>query len=113
MRSEGKRVTVLCQTSNGGYLISNFNVDGTPLYRVVARLAVEEWSGQLGLVKQPKFSSGIVVVRLIAGDMLLLNRGIGGQGGTVRVTVRAARFALGGRRNLDQFFAGDYLYEQR
>jgi orotidine-5'-phosphate decarboxylase len=90
----GKGVIVLCRTSNpGGSDLQFLDVDGRPLYQVVARLAAEKWNagGQLGLVVGATFPREIEVVRGIVGDMPLLIPGIGAQGGDVEATVRAGR----------------------
>jgi len=98
LEHEGKGVIVLCRTSNaGGSDLQFLNVDGTPLYQVVAKLAAEKWnaSGQLGLVVGATFPKEIEAVRSIVGDMPLLIPGIGAQGGDVEATVRAGRVASG------------------
>jgi orotidine-5'-phosphate decarboxylase len=98
LEHEGKGVIVLCRTSNaGGSDLQFLNVDGTPLYQVVARLAAKKWnaSGQLGLVVGATFPREIEVVRSIVGNMPLLIPGIGAQGGDVEATVRAGRVASG------------------
>ena len=98
LEHDGKGVIVLCRTSNaGGSDLQFLEVDGTPLYQVVARLAAEKWnaSGQLGLVVGATFPREIEVVRSIVGDMPLLIPGIGAQGGDVEATVRAGRDSSG------------------
>jgi orotidine-5'-phosphate decarboxylase len=94
----GKGVIVLCRTSNpGGSDLQFLNVDGTPVYQVVARLAAEKWNaaGQIGLVVGATFPREIEVVRSIVGDMPLLIPGIGAQGGDVDATVKAGRDSSG------------------
>jgi orotidine-5'-phosphate decarboxylase len=98
LEHDGKGVIVLCRTSNaGGSDLQFLNVDGTPLYQIVARLAAEKWNanGQLGLVVGATFPREIEVVRSIVGDMPLLIPGIGAQGGDVEATVRAGRDSSG------------------
>ncbi|PLZ03353.1 orotidine-5'-phosphate decarboxylase [Burkholderia sp. WAC0059] len=94
----GKGVIVLCRTSNpGGSDLQFLDVDGRPLYQVVAQLAAQKWNagGQLGLVVGATFPKEIEIVRGIVGDMPLLIPGIGAQGGDVEATVRAGRSASG------------------
>jgi orotidine-5'-phosphate decarboxylase len=94
----GKGVIVLCRTSNaGGSDLQFLDIDGRPLYQVVARLAAEKWnaSGELSLVVGATFPKEIEVVRGIVGEMPLLIPGIGAQGGDVESTVHAGRTAAG------------------
>jgi orotidine-5'-phosphate decarboxylase len=91
-------VIVLCRTSNpGGSDLQFLDVDGRPLYQVVARLAAEKWNagGQLGLVVGATFPREIEIVRELVGDMPLLIPGIGAQGGDIEATVKAGRTPAG------------------
>lgn len=94
----GKGVIVLCRTSNpGGSDVQFLQVDGKPLYQVVAEAARERWNtnGQMGLVVGATFPNEIARVRQIVGDMPLLIPGIGAQGGDIEATVKAGRTADG------------------
>ncbi|WP_020204305.1 MULTISPECIES: orotidine-5'-phosphate decarboxylase [Cupriavidus] len=91
-------VIVLCRTSNpGGSDVQFLNVDGKPVYQVVAEAAATRWntSGQMALVVGATFPAEIARVREIVGEMPLLIPGIGAQGGDIEATVRAGRTAGG------------------
>jgi len=91
-------VIVLCRTSNpGGSDVQFLQVDGKPLYQLVAEAARERWNttGQMGLVVGATFPNEIARVRQIVGDMPLLIPGIGAQGGDIEATVKAGRTADG------------------
>ncbi|MDK3023932.1 orotidine-5'-phosphate decarboxylase [Cupriavidus taiwanensis] len=91
-------VIVLCRTSNpGGSDVQFLQVDGKPLYQLVAEAARERWNttGQIGLVVGATFPNEIARVRQIVGDMPLLIPGIGAQGGDIEATVKAGRTADG------------------
>ena len=70
---------------------------GEKLYERVARLVAEDWNttGQCALVVGATFPAEISRVREITGDMPLLVRGIGAQGGDIEATVKAGRPADG------------------
>lgn len=94
-----KGIFVLCRTSNGGSAeLQNLIVDGEPLYKKVAHLAVEKWNtnGNCGLVVGATYPEELAEVRVIAGDMPILIPGIGAQGGDVEAAARAGRSAGGG-----------------
>jgi len=91
-------VIVLCRTSNpGGSDLQFLQVDGQPLYQVVARLVAEKWNanGQCGLVVGATFPNELAQVRSIVGAMPLLVPGIGAQGGDIAATVQAGQSAAG------------------
>jgi orotidine-5'-phosphate decarboxylase len=91
-------VIVLCRTSNpGGSDLQFLEVDGKPLYQIVARLVAERWNrnGQCALVVGATFPDEIAQVRAIVGEMPLLIPGIGAQGGDIEATVKAGRTAGG------------------
>ncbi|MCY1235295.1 Orotidine 5'-phosphate decarboxylase [compost metagenome] len=91
-------VIVLCRTSNpGGSDVQFLQVEGKPLYQLVAEAARERWNttGQMGLVVGATFPNEIARVRQIVGDMPLLIPGIGAQGGDIEATVKAGRTADG------------------
>lgn len=91
-------VIVLCRTSNpGGSDLQFLEVDGVPLYQLVARLVADKWNsnGQCSLVVGATFPHELAQVRAIVGTMPLLVPGIGAQGGDVAATVTAGRTADG------------------
>ena len=93
-----KGVIILCRTSNaGGSDLQFLQVDGTPLYQIVAHKVVHEWntSGQCALVVGATFPNEIKEVRDIVGDMPLLIPGIGAQGGDLAATMMAGQTANG------------------
>ena len=93
-----KGVIILCRTSNsGGSDLQFLNVDGKPLYQIVAHKVAHEWntSGQCALVVGATFPNEIAQVREIVGDMPLLIPGIGAQGGDLAATMQAGQTANG------------------
>lgn len=77
-------VVVLCRTSNAGSgEFQSRLVDGTPLYKVVAQRAADQWStmGDVSLVVGATYPDELAEVRAIVGDMPLLVPGVGAQGG--------------------------------
>lgn len=91
-------VIVLCRTSNpGGSDVQFLQVDGKPVYQIVAEQAATKWNttGQMGMVVGATFPNEIAKVRELVGDMPLLVPGIGAQGGDIEATVRAGRTADG------------------
>lgn len=94
---EGKGVIVLCRTSNlGGNDLQFLNIDGKPLYQIVAEKVAHRWNnGQCALVVGATYPSEIKVVRDIVGDLPLLIPGIGAQGGDLAATMGAGQTANG------------------
>ncbi len=93
-----KGVIILCRTSNpGGSDLQFLNIDGKPLYQIVAHKVAHEWntSGQCALVVGATFPNEIAQVREIVGDMPLLIPGIGAQGGDLAATMGAGQTANG------------------
>lgn len=88
-------VIALCRTSNiGGGDLQLLEVNGRPLYQVVAELVSTKWNaitGQLCLVVGGTFPKEIGIVRRIIGDMPILIPGIGAQGARIREIVSAGR----------------------
>ncbi|MCR4326010.1 MAG: orotidine-5'-phosphate decarboxylase [Patescibacteria group bacterium] len=87
-----KGVIVLCHTSNpGAGEIQNLNVDGEPLYKVVARLASTEWNaqGNCCVMVGATYPEELGEVRAIVGDMPILVAGIGAQDGHLEKTIQA------------------------
>jgi orotidine-5'-phosphate decarboxylase len=94
-----KGIIVLCRTSNpGAGELQDLNIDGEPLYKVVARHVVDEWNenGNCGLVVGATYPEELREVRSIAGDMPILIPGVGAQKGDLAACVKAGQSA-GGR----------------
>ncbi|MEK7775744.1 MAG: orotidine-5'-phosphate decarboxylase, partial [Candidatus Zixiibacteriota bacterium] len=80
-----KGVFILCLTSNNGAKdFQMLQVDGKPLYHVVAE-RVAEWNKEhtCGLVVGATHSDQLRELREVAGDMPLLIPGVGAQGGSL------------------------------
>ncbi|MBU0982922.1 MAG: orotidine-5'-phosphate decarboxylase [candidate division Zixibacteria bacterium] len=95
---KNKGAFVLCLTSNAGSKDFQYlNVDGKPLYRVVAE-KVREWNrdNNCGLVVGATRPDELVELRGVAGTMPLLIPGVGAQGGSLEKAV------LGGTNNFAQ-----------
>lgn len=93
-----KGVIILCRTSNpGGSDLQFLQVDGKPLYQIVADKVANHWNsnGQCALVVGATFPNEIAQVRAIVGDMPLLIPGIGAQGGDLAATMHAGQTANG------------------
>lgn len=87
-----KGIIVLCRTSNpGAGEFQDLQVNGEPLYRVVARRVATEWNknGNCAVVVGATYPEELREVREIVGDMPILIPGIGAQGGDVEKTVAA------------------------
>jgi orotidine-5'-phosphate decarboxylase len=85
-------VFVLCKTSNpGAGEIQDLLVEGEPLYRRVARLALE-WDrhGTVGLVVGATYPGDVAAVRQIVPQVPILLPGVGAQAGDLEAAVRAA-----------------------
>ena len=95
---EGKGVIVLSHTSNpGANEIQNLSVDGTPLYKVVARLAAEKWNakGNCSVMVGATYPEELKEVREIVGEMPILIAGIGFQQGDIKKTIQYGLDARG------------------
>jgi len=102
-----KGVFVLCRTSNPGsgdlqnLIVASPNQQSqetSPLYRVVAQKAVNEWNsnGNLGLVVGATWPTELAEIRNIAGDhMPFLVPGIGAQGGDVEAVIKNGKTSNG------------------
>lgn len=88
---EEKGIFILCRTSNKGALdFQNIlSAEGEPLYRAVARKAVE-WNTHknAGLVVGATYPRELDEIRILCPDMPLLIPGIGAQGGDLQLAVR-------------------------
>lgn len=93
----GKLAFVLCRTSNEGaeefqHLVLE---DGVLLYEHVAWRVANHWlcDADLGLVVGATAPAELVGVRRFAPELPILIPGVGSQGGDLRASVRAGRFA--------------------
>lgn len=92
LERKDKGCIILCRTSNpGAGELQDLNIDGTPLYKVIAEKAVKEWNpnDNVLLVVGATYPGELAEVRKIAGEMTFLVPGIGAQGGDVEKTVQA------------------------
>jgi orotidine-5'-phosphate decarboxylase len=92
LKREDKGCIILCRTSNpGSGDLQDLQVDGKPLWQVVAQKARDEWNdnGNCMLVVGATYPAELKQVREITGEMTLLIPGIGTQGGTVEQVVKA------------------------
>lgn len=88
--SADKGIIVLVKTSNpGAGEFQDLEVDGKPLYQVVAQ-HVKEWNtnGNLGVVVGATYPDELKIVRGIVGDMPILIPGTGAQGGDLENTIK-------------------------
>lgn len=96
---DGSRgVFVLCRTSNpGSGELQSLEVNGRPLYEIVAQRAHEAWNTNrnLGLVVGATYPAELGRVRAVAPDMPLLVPGVGAQGGDLQAVLREGRDARG------------------
>ncbi|MFP4541994.1 MAG: orotidine-5'-phosphate decarboxylase [Opitutales bacterium] len=91
-------VFVLCRTSNpGSGELQSLEVEGRPVYEIVAQRAHEAWNGNrnLGLVVGATYPAELARVRAVAPTMPLLVPGIGAQGGDLQAVLREGRDASG------------------
>jgi orotidine-5'-phosphate decarboxylase len=92
LKRADKGCIILCRTSNpGSGDLQDLQVDGKPLWQVVAHKARDEWNdnGNCMLVVGATYPAELKQVREITGDMTLLIPGIGAQGGDVEQVVKA------------------------
>ena len=93
-----KGVIILCRTSNAGAKdIQDLQVDGSPLYEVLAHRITTQWNvhGNCLMVVGATWPEQLQRVRNIVGNMPLLIPGIGTQGGDVKAVVSAGKTANG------------------
>ncbi len=89
---------VLCRTSNPGAAeLQDLNVDGKPLWQVVAEKVAGEWNaaGNCMLVVGATYPDELRRVRALVGAMPLLVPGVGTQGGDVAAALRAGLDSAG------------------
>ncbi|MBK7962910.1 MAG: orotidine-5'-phosphate decarboxylase [Bdellovibrionales bacterium] len=93
-----KGVILLCRTSNPSSAdLQDLEVDGEPLYRIIAKKAVNEWNtnGNVSLVVGATQPNHLQEIRRLVGHMPILVPGIGPQGGQLESTVLAGMDSLG------------------
>jgi orotidine-5'-phosphate decarboxylase len=93
-----KGVFVWCRGSNAGSgEFQDMEINGSPLYKVVARHAAEKWNenGNCGAVVGGTYPKELGEVRAIVGDMPILVPGIGTQEGSLEKTIGNGRTADG------------------
>ncbi len=93
-----KGIIVLCKSSNrGSGEIQSLQVDGIPLYQVIARLAAGPWNarGNCSVMVGATYPEDLAEVRKIVGDMPILIPGIGAQNGDLEKTVKAGKDSRG------------------
>lgn len=98
LERKDKGVIVWCRTSNeGAGEFQDLQVDGEPLYRIVARHVAEKWNenGNCALVVGATYPEELRAVREVAGDIPILIPAIGTQGGDVEKTVAAGKDSRG------------------
>lgn len=87
-----KASIILCRTSNpGAGEFQDLEVDGTPLWEIVAQRVVNEWNtnNNCWLVVGATYPHQMARIRTIAGDMPFLVPGIGAQGGDLEAALQA------------------------
>ena len=86
-----KGVIVLTHTSNpGAREVQELQVNGVPLYKVIARMAAEQWNGNGNccVMVGATYPEELAEVRSIVGEMPILVAGIGAQDGDIEKTIR-------------------------
>ncbi|MGH7245723.1 MAG: orotidine-5'-phosphate decarboxylase [Candidatus Levyibacteriota bacterium] len=87
-----KAAIILCHTTNDGAgEMQNLDVNGEPLYVIVAKKVVNDWNtnNNCMMVLGAKYPEELSQARKLAGDMTFLVPGIGAQGGEVENTLKA------------------------
>jgi len=98
LKHADKGVVILCRTSNpGARELQDLEVEGRPLYQVVAQLAASRWNtrGNCLLVVGATYPRELAEVRALVGDMPFLVPGVGAQGGDVAQAVKSGQTAAG------------------
>src|SRR3989344_2941863 len=98
LQRKEKGIFILCRTSNSGAgEFQDLEVQGTSLYKVVARRTMEAWNGNenCGVVVGATYPEELREVRAIVGDMPILIPGVGVQGGDLIKTIHAGKDSCG------------------
>ena len=99
LEREDKACIILCRTSNpGSSEVQELNVDGKPLWRVIAEKVRDDWNsrGNCWLVIGANLPDIMREVREIAGALPFLAPGVGEQGADPKIATRAGVDAHGG-----------------
>jgi orotidine-5'-phosphate decarboxylase len=95
LKRADKGVVILCRTSNAGAKdLQDLQVDGKPLYQVVAQKAAKEWNKNKNvlLVIGATYPKELAQVRALVGDdITVLVPGIGAQGGDIEAAVKSGK----------------------
>ena len=86
-----KGLIILCKTSNpGSYEFQDLQVNGIPLYQIVAQKVIAEWNGNgnICFVVGGTYPEEFKIVRKIVGNVPILIPGIGAQGGDLEKTIK-------------------------
>ncbi len=98
LEREDKAVIVVCRTSNpGAREFQDLNVEGKPLWRVVAEKVRDEWNarGNCMIVAGATYPQEMATLRELMGAMTFLVPGVGAQGGDVAAMVKAGLHSEG------------------
>jgi len=94
LEREDKACIVLCRTSNpGAGELQDLEVDGRPLWEVVATRVRDEWNGNRNcmLVVGATYPAELGRARALCPDLPFLVPGVGAQGGDVEAVVAGGR----------------------
>jgi len=89
---KNKGIIVLCHTSNpGASEIQGLELEGMPLYKIVARHVAEKWNanGNACVFVGATYPEELREVRKIVGDTPILTAGIGAQNGDLEKILKA------------------------
>ncbi|TSC86460.1 MAG: orotidine-5'-phosphate decarboxylase [Parcubacteria group bacterium Gr01-1014_8] len=92
-----KGVFILARTSNpGAGEFQDLEVEGEPLYKIIARAAVR-WNtnANVGVVVGTTYPKELALVRAVVGEMPILMPGTGAQGGDLEASVRLGKNKVG------------------
>ena len=99
LEREDKACIVLCRTSNpGAGELQDLEVDGAPLWEVVATRVRDEWNdaGNCMLVVGATYPAELARVRALCPEIPFLVPGVGAQGGDVEAAIAGGLDNLGG-----------------
>ncbi|HSX14744.1 MAG TPA: orotidine-5'-phosphate decarboxylase [Candidatus Saccharimonadales bacterium] len=90
LAQDQKGLIILCRTSNpGAGEFQDLTIDGRPLYQIVAKHVVDDWSkqGDCLMVVGATYPKEMAEIRAMAPEMWFLVPGIGAQGGDLEATL--------------------------